>query len=539
MTRDGSSPTALRHLVDGKALLAALDVDRDEIEWRKSFTGFSATDQRRLSSLDPTLKAVSPDLVEEFYDHLHQYPETRAILGRSTRTVDQLKTTQTEYLLSLSNGHYGPSYFQERARIGKIHDMLDLGPKVYLGAFTIYYEGLIRALADDSLESNPNDASAAVETLCENLLSVFRLLSLDQQIAMDTYIHSYAEQTEQALDRQLELTTRMEVDVGQSLDTLEQSSRSVANDASNIESIATQQTKDMDTITTEMSNLSATIEEIAATTDEVCSTSREAATLADDGQASAETALDAMSDMSVAAEELASDMESLRDQTERITSLVEIIDSIADRTNLLSLNASIEAARAGDAGRGFAVVADEVKHLAGSAKEQAEEIDALVEDITDNSDAMAESFDHTTTQMSHTSAEVESAMTTLDKISTAVRDIDASLAEVNDATDSQATSSEEVTSMVSELADQAAEVADRISDVASECDDQNEQVRSIRAAVDALTQLTDETVHERDSPPFATGHSPETPVNSDVTYVDEPFSLDSRPPHSRTDESSS
>ena len=73
----------------------------------------------------------------------------------------------------------------------------------------------------------------------------------------------------------------------------------------------------------------------------------------------------------------------LDEYTKQMQSITELINSVADQTGLLSLNASIEAARAGEAGRGFAVVASEISTLASQTQEATKNIDALISDITD------------------------------------------------------------------------------------------------------------------------------------------------------------
>jgi heme-based aerotactic transducer len=494
----------MRHLVDGDQLLAELDIDAAEIAWRKTFTGIDAETAARLAALEPTVEAVSDDLVEAFYETLQQHAETRAILGRSTRTIDQLKGTQREYLETLTSGEYGHDYFANRARIGKIHDMLDLGPKVYLGAFTVYYEGLFTALAERSLAAHSDDASAAVETLLADALAVVRLLSLDQQVAMDTYIHSYSQQARDALDRQLSLAESIDTEVRDAIDDLQGAAAEVDRGTTSIRALAAEQSEDASTIADETTTLTATIEEIAATTSEVGKQTTHATDLAGNGRENAQVAIESMTEMTDAASRVSEDMGRLRERTDDIDRFVEIIDNISGRTNLLALNASIEAARAGESGAGFAVVADEVKQLAEASKEQVEQIDAIVAGIRTESVTMTESLDDATETIRDGVVAVRQTVDDLEAIATAVAEVSTSIDEVAAATDSQAASSEEVSAMVAQLSDRAAAVTAQIDDVASAAATQVAAVEAVDASVRTLTAGEEET----DAVPTAPGRPP-------------------------------
>ncbi|MFB6156211.1 MAG: methyl-accepting chemotaxis protein, partial [Haloferacaceae archaeon] len=146
-----------------------------------------------------------------------------------------------------------------------------------------------------------------------------------------------------------------------------ETSDQVSRSTDEISEGASSQTEDLTQVTEEMSDLSATVEEIAASSDEVASTAERAAERADEGQAAAADALDEMAGIAEQVQRAADSVASLETEMSEIGEVVGMIDEVADRTNVLALNASIEAARAGEAGEGFAVVAEEVKSLAEEA----------------------------------------------------------------------------------------------------------------------------------------------------------------------------
>lgn len=205
---------------------------------------------------------------------------------------------------------------------------------------------------------------------------------------------------------------------------------------------------------------SAAMEQFTGTVQQTAVNASEADVLAKSAREEAEKGGDVVSNAVIA-------MQAINESSNKIAAIISVIDEIAFQTNLLALNAAVEAARAGEQGRGFAVVADEVRNLAGRSATAAKEIKAL---ITDSNEKVSEG-----TTLVNNSGE------TLDRIVTSVKKVNDIISEIAMASNEQASGIEEVKKSVmdmdtmtrdnSRLVKEASEASDSLSIQASKLDD--------------------------------------------------------------------
>ncbi|WP_419207960.1 methyl-accepting chemotaxis protein, partial [Pseudomonas syringae] len=142
-----------------------------------------------------------------------------------------------------------------------------------------------------------------------------------------------------------------------------------------------QQANRTESVAAAINELGAAAQEIAQNAARTSQQSSDASGLASDGQNVVQQTIKAMNELSGKISESCVNIESLNGKTANIGQILEVITSISQQTNLLALNAAIEAARAGEAGRGFAVVADEVRNLAHRTQDSAQQVQTMIEEL--------------------------------------------------------------------------------------------------------------------------------------------------------------
>ncbi len=214
-----------------------------------------------------------------------------------------------------------------------------------------------------------------------------------------------------------------------------------------------QQYRQVDQVATASHEMSATAQDVARSAAQAAQAAREADQATREGLAVIDrttTSIDTLAaDMSGAMAQV----EGLARNSEKIGSVLEVIRSIAEQTNLLALNAAIEAARAGEAGRGFAVVADEVRNLARRTQESVEETRQVIEALQAGTQEVVGAMDSSHRQAQGGVEQVGQAVTALQRIGQAVTVITDMNLQIASAAEEQSAVAEEINSNVATIRD--------------------------------------------------------------------------------------
>jgi len=224
----------------------------------------------------------------------------------------------------------------------------------------------------EALTASVNETAAAIEEMTQSIRGVSA--NADDMAASAEETSSSINEMAASIEEVGAMTERLATAVEENSASIEEMSRTnqaVAQSGARI----TEVSRDAATSATQMERSIAAVSQLARQADEV---TRRVARDAEEGGGTVQRSIQGITRMRESIAQSASVMREMGKRTGDITTIVDTINLIAERTNLLSLNASIEAARAGDAGRGFAVVAEEIRNLADRSAKATADIAAII-----------------------------------------------------------------------------------------------------------------------------------------------------------------
>ncbi len=198
-------------------------------------------------------------------------------------------------------------------------------------------------------------------------------------------------------------------------------------------------------VATAVEEMTATVKEVAQNTNAVADASRNAGSHVETGRVVVQDSSESIQRLSNSLIESQHVVDALQNDSERVGTVLDVIKSIAEQTNLLALNAAIEAARAGEQGRGFAVVADEVRVLAKRSQDSAEEIRVIIESLQERSEQTTTMLQANISDLGSTVDLNEKTQQSFTEIESAVSKLLEMSIQIANATEEQAAVTEEIT----------------------------------------------------------------------------------------------
>jgi methyl-accepting chemotaxis protein len=233
---------------------------------------------------------------------------------------------------------------------------------------------------------------------------------------------------------------------------LEQASTELGENAEQAQARSQQQSQQMELVATAVNEVTYGVQDVAKNAEHAAREMRDAEAQAQQGQVNIDSSLRQIEHLSSTINQAVEVIRTLSSQSTQIGGVLEVISSIAEQTNLLALNAAIEAARAGEQGRGFAVVADEVRLLAQRTQKSTAEIQGMIERLQTHSDAAVKVIADSSRASYLTIEQANQAGQSLSSISQALRNLNSLNASIASATLEQSHVVEDINQNVTQAA---------------------------------------------------------------------------------------
>jgi len=267
-------------------------------------------------------------------------------------------------------------------------------------------------------------------------------------------------------------------------------SRDVTHIAKNLteSSLSTQhnteeQQQSVDMIATAMHEMGATVHEIARNANETANAAKQSATDTANSERIVQSSIEGINSLFGKMQNASSVIQTLAQDVGDISSVLEVIRGISEQTNLLALNAAIEAARAGEQGRGFAVVADEVRTLAQRTQESTEEINSMIHKLQSGAEDAVSAMDEGIETARSSVEEADKAGESLQNITNAITIITDLSIQVATATEEQSSVVEELNSHILNIKNMSDNTANESKNVNIQCQHLNESAAILNTMI--------------------------------------------------------
>ncbi|WP_261396748.1 methyl-accepting chemotaxis protein [Photobacterium rosenbergii] len=281
---------------------------------------------------------------------------------------------------------------------------------------------------------------------------------------LDVYSNDDLGKIASGINHFIENLQKMMLEVSQSSQAIEHEVVALKQKADSNKSLLTRHTQETEKVVTAINEMSATAESVAHSGKCAADFTHATNLEAEKSKDVVKVASGSVNQLSTEVESMSTSIQTMSKDFEKIDAVLHVIGEIAEQTNLLALNAAIEAARAGEQGRGFAVVADEVRALAARTQQSTSEIDSMLSDLRKATSVVVQSMDTTRGSCSQTVEHTANVMASLESMTN-------SISQINDLTTQIATSANEQSVVTEEVNKNMIAIHDMINELNRNADD--------------------------------------------------------------------
>jgi len=407
-----------------------------------SFLEFTTREQKTLFKEmmnEPAIKKVNVYRDYARGDDMNQSSE--AWFSQATKRINLLKGTEDSLTLALLN------YSSEIKKASSTTFLLWLVLSVVMTAITITLSFLIlRGIQRQVATLRKTLDDAAVK---RNLKVRSDVLSQDELGSIAVNLNNMLDVFAHSIDTMTDASHQLSA----------ASEESSATVTSNSQDLISQQDETLQ-VAAAIEEMTSTAKEVAQNTTTAADASQEAEEIIEAGGDAVKRAVDAINSVSSQVQVAGESINQLHESSNNISTVINVIKGIAEQTNLLALNAAIEAARAGEQGRGFAVVADEVRTLAQRTQESTAEIEAMIRQFQSDSSKAYE-------QMNEGRDNVESSVALVHDVEDKLKNITVANTKISDMTVQIAAATEEQVAVSEDIAQKMQLIGDKSQSAAT------------------------------------------------------------------------